>query len=230
MHILNRKWVRELDRLAMQDYHIPGVVLMENAGRGATDILCRLGIGGKICILCGKGNNAGDGLVIARHLDLRGHRPYLVSVAAWDEFRGDAAINAAIIHAIGLPWFQVSDATSDDNIQSFVKPADWIIDGLLGTGASGPLKSPIDRLIAAANNSAGQRVALDIPSGLDCDTGQAFVPTFRAAHTVTFAAAKPGLLMPAAAEYVGSLHLCDIGAPLALLAACSRAYEEESSV
>src|SRR5688500_7504074 len=101
--ILSREQCRELDRRAIEEYGIPGLVLMENAGRGCVDVLERLGIGGPVVILCGKGNNGGDGFVIARHLELRGHACRVLLLRPPDELTGDAATNFAILRRTGVP-------------------------------------------------------------------------------------------------------------------------------
>ncbi|MEX2187293.1 MAG: NAD(P)H-hydrate epimerase [Pirellulales bacterium] len=216
--MLTRAQARELDRRAIEDCGVNSLVLMENAGRGAVDVLCSLGIGGPVVVCCGKGNNAGDGFVVARHLDVRG---YAVRVLAWStmaELSVDAATNARILEKIGIAiaWLGgerpcANDAASGaGKFADAVRGAAWIVDALLGTGATGTPRPPLDDAIRQINASGTPIFALDVPSGLDCDTGQAGEPTIRAAHTCTFAAAKPGLIA-AAIEYVGRLHVADIG-------------------
>ncbi|RIK80896.1 MAG: NAD(P)H-hydrate epimerase [Planctomycetota bacterium] len=221
--VLTRRQVRELDRRAVDELGVSSLVLMENAGRGAADVLCSLSIAGPVVVCCGKGNNAGDGFVVARHLELRNHA---VRVLAWSK-RGqlspDAAANAAILERAGvrIDWRLDDDAAAtsqghndgrlDANLAAALVGAAWVIDALLGTGATGLPRPPIDGVIRQINASGLPVFALDLPSGLDCDTGDAADPTIRAAHTCTFAALKPGLIAAAAAPYVGQLHLTDIG-------------------
>ena len=215
---LDRRASRQVDRRAMEDYGMSGLVLMENAGRGTADVLCQLGIAGPVLVCCGKGNNAGDGFVIARHLDLRG---YAVQVALWtnaEELTGDGAVNFQILRKTDVPILPV---TSPDELRRFdqqLVDAAWIVDALLGTGAQGeprpPLDSAIDRMNGATN---ANRLAVDLPSGLDCDTGQPSSHTVRADHTCTFVAAKPGFFAPGADRYTGELHVLDIGIPRKLL-------------
>lgn len=215
--VLSRDVVREIDRCAMEEYHIPGMVLMENAGRGCADVLCELGIEGSVVICCGKGNNAGDGLVIARHLELRGHA---VNVLFWSdpaELAGDAGQNYRIARQGGLPIHTLPSPREEAALARHLEGADWIVDALLGTGARGEPRAPFDAVIDQLNSHAAKKLAVDVPSGLDCDTGQPAKHCFRADHTCTFAAAKPGLVAPTASTWVGELRVLDIGLPSRLL-------------
>ncbi len=214
---VNRSQSRELDRRATEEYGIPGLVLMENAGRGVADVLEGLGIQGPVVVCCGKGNNAGDGFVLARHLDLRG---YAVRVLVWAEPAepaGDAGINFEILRKTGVPIQFFRPEHEADRLQRDLAGAAWIVDALLGTGARGEPRAPLDAVIDQLNAAAAPKLAVDLPSGLDCDTGQAARHTIRAAHTCTFVAPKIGFFAPGAAEYVGRVHVLDIGAPRRLV-------------
>lgn len=231
--VLPRRWVRELDRRAVADYGIPSVVLMENAGRGAVDVLQRLGINGPVAICCGKGNNAGDGLVIARHLDLRGYPVEIVMAIPGEELTGDAAVNYQIIRRAQLPLVVLGDGFSEELLASHLGNADWIVDALLGTGAQGEPRPPFDRIIHAINRAheQGKKVlAVDLPSGLDCDNGKPSQATIRADHTVTFAAIKPGLLSDTGRQFVGQLHVADIGIPRRLMSEIQEEWKQESRI
>jgi len=191
---------------------------MENAGRDAADVLIGLGICGLVTICCGKGNNGGDGFVIARHLDNRGFAVHVLLFAKPDELTGDAAINYRIIAKSGLPITTYPDASfSDSDLATKLSQSACIVDGLFGTGLTGPVRPPFERVIAAINASKARVLAADIPSGLDCDTGQPLGPTVRADHTVTFVARKKGFANPAAKEWTGEVHVADIGAPRVVL-------------
>jgi NAD(P)H-hydrate epimerase len=214
---LTRAESRELDRVAIEKFGIPGIVLMENAGRGCVDVLESHGIGGLVVILCGKGNNAGDGFVIARHLALRGYECRVLLLAA-AEFRGDAAANFAILRKTSVPIEALvhngtAPADLRDKLSIATRDAAWLVDALLGTGAQGNPRSPFDTAIDAINARADstKALAVDLPSGLDCDTGQPGSPTVRADHTCTFAAMKVGFTQPSATTYTGIIHVCDIG-------------------
>jgi len=215
---LSRAQVSELDRRAIEEYGVPGVVLMENAGRGAAEILLRLGVHGQVVLCCGKGNNGGDGFVIARHLDNAGVPVRVLLFCAPEDLTGDAAINQRILARAGLP-LQVftGEALDAGRLRQELAPAEWVVDALFGTGLSGPVRAPLNRVITAINECPARVLAVDIPSGLDCDTGEPLGPTVRAHHTVTFVAQKKGFANPAAGPWLGRVHVADIGAPRVLL-------------
>ena len=209
---LTREQVRTVDRLAIESYGMSSLVLMENAGRGCVDVLERLGIDGPVVILCGKGNNAGDGFVIARHLEIRGHECRVLLLSPPDDLPGDAATNFAILKKTDVP---VADFDAAQDVQD----AAWLIDAMLGTGARGEPRAPFDAAIKWINarEAKTQALAVDLPSGLDCDTGRPATHTVRADHTCTFAAMKSGFTQPSAKPYTGTVHVCDIGIPPRLL-------------
>jgi NAD(P)H-hydrate epimerase len=217
--LLSRAEVRELDRRAIEEYGVPGVVLMENAGRGAAEILLRLHVQGEVVLCCGKGYNGGDGFVIARHLDNAGAAVRVLLFTAPDELRGDAAINHQIIARSGIPLRVFAGETVDaEALHQELAKAGWVVDALFGTGLTGPVRAPLDGVIAAINSSPARVLAVDIPSGLECDTGEPLGPAVRAHHTVTFVAQKKGFANPAAQRWLGQVHVAGIGAPRALLA------------
>jgi NAD(P)H-hydrate epimerase len=214
--ILTRDAVREYDHRAIHEYGVPGVVLMENAGRGVADTLIGLGMQGHVAICCGSGNNGGDGFVIARHLQRRGAG---VSLHCWqplDKWQGDAGVNANIVRHSKIELRHYEQTGWQQHFGKVLAAADWVVDALLGTGARGNPRAPYDEAIRIMNSVAARKLAVDIPSGLDCDSGELGIPTFRADHTCTFVAVKPGLLAEGVQPYVGTLHVLDIGAPGAL--------------
>jgi len=214
---LSRDQVREVDRRAIEEYEMSGLVLMENAGRGCTDKLCELGVAGPAVICCGRGNNAGDGFVIARHLDLRGLSVRVLLFCDPNNLRGDAQANYEVLSKCDVP-ITVLDTADDERFDEALNGAEWIVDALLGTGARGEPRPPFDQVIRRANEAPVKRMAVDLPSGLDCDTGQAAQHTFLADHTCTFVAAKTGFAAEAAKKFIGLVHVLDIGAPRRLLA------------
>jgi NAD(P)H-hydrate epimerase len=214
MPALTRQQVRDVDRRAMEEYGLSGLVLMENAGRGCVDVLLRLGVKGPVTIACGKGNNAGDGFVVTRHLDLRRIPVTMLLFADPAELTGDAAANYKIVERSGIPMRACWQA---EGVPAFLDAVEWVIDALLGTGASGPPRPPLDRAIRLLNAASGKKLAIDLPSGLDCDSGTAAEPTFRADHTCTFVAPKTGFANPSAAPYLGQVHVVEIGVPRRLL-------------
>lgn len=221
MNPLTRAEVREIDRRAIEDFGLPGIVLMENAGRNAATLLHERAPAARIAIVCGKGNNAGDGFVIARHLHTLGHEVRLVLACDPADYRGDAAINWHVVETMGLPAQTLATA-SRDRWERALAGADWIVDALLGTGAIGPPRGPIATAIEAVNAVAAREhagvFAVDLPSGLDCDTGTAAGACIRANLTGTFVARKVGFDRPGAAEWLGEVQVLDIGAPAVISA------------
>jgi NAD(P)H-hydrate epimerase len=203
---LTRDEVRELDRRAIDGFGVPGVVLMENAGRGCAELLMRLNPERRpTVILCGPGNNGGDGFVIARHLDNAGWPVWAMLQGKASELTGDAAVNFRIAHASQL----VGDPA---NIFD-----GWIVDALFGTGLNRPLSPPFDGWVAMINGHNCPVLAVDIPSGLDCDTGEPLGACVKATHTATFVAPKRGFLNPKSQAWTGEVHVIDIGAPRVLV-------------
>lgn len=217
MKALSRAQIREIDRRAIEDYGIPGVVLMENAGRNAALVMLQFLNQERICrfcILCGRGNNGGDGFVIARHLHNLGHTVNIVLVGEADRLAADARINHDIVSKMDLPIYDFESPS----VERLLRESEVVVDALLGTGFSGEVRAPYDRAIELMNSCpSATRVAIDVPSGLDCDTGAAAVHTLRADLTVTFVARKRGFDIPPAPEYAGKIVVADIGAPRELL-------------
>jgi NAD(P)H-hydrate epimerase len=211
---ISRQAANLLDRRAVEDYGMTGLQLMENAGRGVADRFCALGIAGPVMICCGGGNNGGDGFVVARHLDLRGHQVRVVLLADPARIAGDAAVNYRIVTNSGIAIEVLADAGQLDR---HLAGAAWVVDALLGTGARGEPRAPLAEAIARINAHGAPVMAVDLPSGLDCDSGAAAAHTIRAAHTCTFVAQKPGFLAAGAPQYTGVVHVADIGAPRKLV-------------
>ncbi|NLS91485.1 MAG: NAD(P)H-hydrate epimerase [Planctomycetaceae bacterium] len=214
---LTREQSRQVDRIAMEVYGFSGLVLMENAGRGVADYLERLGIDGTVVICCGRGNNGGDGFVIARHLDLRGYQTRVLLYCDPAQLAGDAAANFRILEKTDVPIHPCYENSDADGLQTHLAGASWIVDALLGTGARGEPRPPLDSVIDRLNASGIPILAVDVPSGLDCDTGEPSEHTVRAAHTCTFVTAKVGYLNPNARPYLGELHVLSIGTPTKLV-------------
>ncbi len=200
-----------------------GLVLMENAGRGTADVLCRLaenesgGRLGRVVVCCGKGNNAGDGFVIARHLDLRAVDVRVLVWAEPAELTGDAGANFHILRQTGVPIEVFGNRHDAARLTQQLAGVNWIVDALLGTGARGEPRPPLSAVIDQLNAATAKRLAVDLPSGLDCDTGAAARHTIRAHETCTFVAMKRGFVSPGAEQYTGRVHVLDIGAPRRLV-------------
>jgi hydroxyethylthiazole kinase-like uncharacterized protein yjeF len=215
MLVCTAEQMRELDRCTIEDYGVAGVVLMEVAGRAVADTICRVSdVGaGRVVIFCGGGNNGGDGFVIARHLIGRGSAVTVCLLAARERIRGDAATNLSVLQRLGA---DVRSACDDDQLarlDSEIRHATVIVDAMLGTGLNQPLggiyRAAVDRL----NACDALRIAVDIPTGLEADSGQVLGAAFQAHHTVTFGYPKLGLVLHPGVELVGELHVADIGIP-----------------
>ncbi|PQO26108.1 NAD(P)H-hydrate epimerase [Blastopirellula marina] len=214
--LLTRQQSRAVDTIAAEKYHIPGVILMENAGRGCAELLLSHSPA-SVLICCGPGNNGGDGYVIARHLDLLGVPVKIALFCPRERIHGDALINFRIIEAAGIEILDFADEPLCEWFASRLHEADWVVDAMLGTGVTSPPREPMASAIRQINAASAQVMAIDIPSGLDCDTGQPNTPTIEANFTATFVTSKPGYAKPSAKPYVGEVHVVDIGTPQALL-------------
>ena len=210
MLALTRQQVRAVDRLATEKYHVPGIVLMENAARGASEVAVDMlgaATNQNILILCGGGNNGGDGLAIARHLHNRGHKILIGLCTDPGKYQGDALINWRIIEAMNLPrlpWEKAFDELS---------APDLIIDAIFGTGLTEAARPPFAQIVERVAAARKPILAIDIPSGLDCDSGRPLGPCIRADRTVTFVAQKVGFENPEAKEFTGKVVVADIGCP-----------------
>ena len=222
---MKREIVRQIDQIAISEFGMSGLVLMENAGRGATERIIKWiwsTVGPEdsaepdrpIWILCGGGNNGGDGYVIARHLERFGFNPHLISLVDPSRLSGDAKANADIAHKSAIPIHQL---TSGEQLARLIGEGETIVDCMLGTGATGAPRGIYASAIRFANQGTGRRVAIDLPSGLDCDTGQVQDPTFRADLTVTFVDMKDGFFNEQAQPYIGLIEVVGIGIPRQLL-------------
>lgn len=221
MRRLTRHEVRELDRLAIDDYGLSGLVLMENAGAGVARQMAAERAAGPVAIACGRGNNGGDGFVIARHLSALGHAVRILLASVPEAYRGDAAVNLRIAQRSGLEFRGLADADAQ-TWQHELTGTPWIVDALLGTGASGAPRAAVAAAIAAINaarrgSPTTRVVAVDVPSGLDADTGDTPGVCVRADLTVSFVAEKAGFANPAAAVWTGPVYVAAIGAPASLL-------------
>jgi hydroxyethylthiazole kinase-like uncharacterized protein yjeF len=220
---LSRDAIREIDRLAIEEYEMPGVILMENAGRGTAQVALQMldePAGKRAVILAGPGNNGGDGYVIARHLHNAGVATTTLLCCKEAKLKGDALTNYQIIRQMRLdvrPFASLDDLPA---VSELLRQADLVVDALLGTGFAGQVRSPMAELIGRVNEVGPPRVlAVDVPSGLDADTGRPSNACVRAHATCTFVAQKLGF--PAARAYTGHVHVLDIGVPRELLPAQS---------
>ena len=214
--VMSRNQVRDFDDWAINTASVPGAVLMENAGRSCAELIKQQLAktnGTTVCIFCGTGNNGGDGFVIARYLKNAFIEPLTVICGDIARIRGDALINYQIAEKIGLKieYLNPADTDIEQKAKSLTNGSDIIIDALFGTGLVGELRDGYGILVNTINTLAKPIFAVDIPSGLDCDTGQAQGPTIKAETTVTFVAAKKGFVNPHSKEYTGKIYVASIG-------------------
>lgn len=216
---LSREQVRRVDQLAVSQYGLTGLVLMENAGRGAAEVIrARYPDAGVATICCGTGNNGGDGCVIARHLHNSGWNVAVMLAGEAGRMMPDARANFGIVEAMGIG---PAIASSVDSQQSFLSQSTGkavMVDAVLGTGFSGIVRPATAALLEGLNRTSRRAlVAIDVPSGLDCDTGQPGGVAVRADLTITFVAQKLGFRSAEASRFVGEVEVVDIGAPQVLI-------------
>lgn len=216
MRLVTASEIREMDSLAIKEMGISGTVLMENAARGAVRVFIDYfepSPGSSITILCGRGNNGGDGYVMARYLHEIGMNVRVAVIGDMSRISGDALVNLEILGRIGV---EINEIESDEKWKSFndaIKSCDFIIDGLLGTGLNSPVRGSFKNVIDDVNASGKRVMSIDIPSGLNADNGKVMGAAVKADITVTFGFPKPGLLVFPGADFAGHLALIDIGIP-----------------
>ena len=217
---LTREEVRRVDQRATDEMGMPSLLLMENAGLGLADVVARElraqapGSGRPAAVIvCGRGNNGGDGLVLARHLELRGYAPRVAYAGrrAEADRGGDAGVNLTIVERAGLPIEEAPDAQALRGLLARWDDAVLLVDALFGTGLSEPLRDPGLSLVRALDADPRPKVAVDVPSGLDCDRGLPLGAAVRAALTVTFVGEKVGFR--AGREFTGEVEVVGIGCP-----------------
>ena len=221
MKILSAKQMAEVDRLTTERYRIPSILLMENAGRLTAEEIEKASPGfdsKKIIILCGRGNNGGDGFVVARYIALHNAQPSILLFAEPDKLKGDALTNYDIVQAMGLPIQVLATPAEAKSCLKKLASPDIIVDALFGTGLSKPIGPDYRPVVDWVNNNSARSfvAAVDIPSGLMADSGEVAGPAVRAHLTVTFSALKLAHLVPPASDFAGKVVLVPIGSPQAL--------------
>lgn len=214
---LTVKQIRDLDKIAIEKYGVPSLVLMENAGRSIADEVIKQAKRIKrprICIICGLGNNAGDGFVTARHLINAGAEVKIFLIGKGARLKADAAVNYRILKKLNYPIIEVG-ARHAVSLQDIAR-ADIIIDAIFGVGLNRPILEPFRGIIEAVNRKAKKIIAVDTPSGLDGTTGKIYGTCIRADTTVTFSFIKKGFLKAQGPKHVGKIMVVDIGIPVAL--------------
>ncbi len=216
MRILNAEQMREADRRAIEEIGIPSIVLMENAGRqvvavmeAAFEELSER----RVAILCGRGNNGGDGFVVARTLRQRDVEVSVFLVGRLGDVRGDARTNLESLGRLGMPVVEISGQQDWELHASEVTAHDIIVDAIVGTGLKVPLAGLIETIVDDVNASPVPVVSIDLPSGVSADTHEIIGPAIQAALTVTLGAPKLPLVLAPARELAGDLAVADIGIP-----------------
>ncbi len=214
MLTLDREQIRRIDQYAIETLGIPGRILMENAGRNATDAICQhLGQveGRRVAIVAGKGNNGGDGFVVARHLAIRGAKPEVFLTTEAEALSGAREGNSSAARAVKIPIHITNEDNTIRGLAEQLNAFDLVVDAVGGTGITGALRGSMASVVEQINQAGVAVAAIDIPTGLDADTGQAEGPAVRAQLTVTFAARKSGFDADSAQAYTGRIVLADIG-------------------
>ncbi|MFB3881974.1 MAG: NAD(P)H-hydrate dehydratase [Armatimonadota bacterium] len=217
MKIVTARQMRELDRRAIEERGIPSLTLMENAGRSVAEAAARLTEScphQPIVIACGSGNNGGDGLVAARLLAERGRRVQVFLAAAQDKLSEDAAANLRRLTERGIG---VTEVTETGPFARACSGAALVLDALLGTGLSGKVRGLVGELIECTNASGAGVLAVDVPSGMDADTGEPLGISVRATETVTMGLPKMGLFLYPGMDLAGRVSVADIGLPSELV-------------
>lgn len=229
MRVLNSQQMREADRRTIEEIGIPSIVLMENAGRrvvaameSAFDTLASM----RVAVLAGRGNNGGDGFVVARTLLARGIDidVYLLGQAA--DVRGDARTNLAILRNLGVDVVEIADAHAWGLHKTDVLASGVVVDALFGTGLNAPVTGLVEAVVADVNASTCPVVAIDVPSGISADGPEVPGPAIHASMTVTLGAPKLPLVLPPAEALAGNLVVADIGIPEAIIAAVDGPWVE----
>jgi hydroxyethylthiazole kinase-like uncharacterized protein yjeF len=220
MRIVTAEEMKALERTAIEDYGIPGLVLMENAGRHVVEVIRQI-LGDvrdkTVTIFIGKGNNGGDGLVVARHLLNMGAVVKLLALAKIEDISGDAKINLDIWRKLDQKIYSIQHGDGINIVRLILMNTDLIVDAVYGTGFKGKISEKVGRIIEVLNNSGKPIVAVDIPSGLEANSGRVNGPCIQADHTVTFGLPKLGLFLESGSDYTGNLHVVDISLPAGLV-------------
>ena len=221
MRILNAAQMREADRRTIEDIGIPSLVLMENAGRqvvAAIEAVHSDLVERKVAVLCGRGNNGGDGFVVARTLMQRGIDVSVFVIGRVGEVRGDARINLEILGRLGVTVVEIADSQAWELHFSEISDCTLIVDAIFGTGLNAPLTGLMETVVADVNGAAIPVVAIDLPSGLSADTHEPIGDSIEAGMTVTLVAPKLSLVLPPAETRAGDIVIADIGIPSDLIA------------
>ena len=214
MKILTAQQIQKLDRWAIETIGIPSLALMENAGRQVAEVVIKKLKGKKlgfVAVVCGLGNNAGDGFVAARYLANAGVKTVVYVIGMKQKLKNDALINYHAAKNLRIPVVSVNVA--DHAMLRDLMKADVVLDAIFGIGLDRPIEEPFKSMIESINHLKKYVIAVDVPSGLDATTGKVLGVCVKAKQTVTFTAAKTGLLKASARQLAGKIIVVDIGIP-----------------
>lgn len=212
MYAADQKSMQTLDRYTMEQLGLPGVVLMENAGNAVVqEILKDYPRNTCILVISGQGNNGGDGFVIARRLIDFGYKVRLCFIGKEEKLKGDALVHYQVYKNRQLPLYHYQEG--EDDIFAYIQKADVIVDAMLGTGVSGGVRPPFDKIIEAVNESNKDVISVDVPSGLNSNTGEVANLAIKAKKTITFAMPKIGFFVGDGPKIIGEWKVADISVP-----------------
>ena len=208
--------IRQMDERAIREFAIPSLLLMENAGRSVSEVIFRDYKACKVLIFAGKGNNGGDGFVVARHLANRGFSSQVILLEDPSGLKPDPLLNLNILRKMNVPLVHRCVASEEDFFKN-VHTADLVVDAIFGVGINSPVTGILENAIRAINRSHKDVISIDVPSGLDADTGEVQGVAVKARKTVTLALPKLGLFEGEGPKYAGEIEVVDIGLPRELL-------------
>lgn len=209
--------LRQLEQAAIHDFAIPSLLLMENAGRGASEILCKCYAPSRVSIFVGKGNNGGDGLVVARYLANQGFDVWAILLENIKRLKPDPFLYYQIILKMKIPVIFSDENFAEEEIRRLCRESEFLVDAIFGVGLHSPVLGVFEKAIRSINKSEKPVISLDVPSGLDADTGCIHHVAVKANRTLTFALPKKGFFVNEGPVHTGKIDVVDIGLPKALI-------------
>jgi ADP-dependent NAD(P)H-hydrate dehydratase / NAD(P)H-hydrate epimerase len=225
MQVVSTLEMKELDRVSIEKFGIPSLILMENAGRGMAELACAILMAqgmkevetGRVFVLAGKGNNGGDAFAAARHLKNRGVQVQILCVANDPSLKKDANVNFQITQKMKIPTRFVHSKEDLESVRKSIQEMDLVLDGLFGVGLTRKLDGLFKDVIRLVNETKKSVLAIDIPSGLNSDTGETLGIAIEAKYTGTLGAPKQGLYLKDGPKCSGEIAVIDISIPRELL-------------
>ncbi len=210
--------MRKIEESAIRDYGMPSLLLMENAGRNVSEVIRDKFKPCKVLLMIGRGNNGGDGLVVARYLANLGFQTQILLLADADTLKPDPLLNLRIVRKMSLPITRVTEASTENDLLGYCRVADLVVDALFGVGIHSPLTGVNESAVRAMTYCGKPVISIDIPSGLDADTGDVHGVAVKAMMTLTLAIKKLGLCVGEGPAHAGEIEVIDLGIPRELIA------------